>query len=85
VTGHYLLQDNYPIDISAADGRLTLTTAGQQPALLLLLQSGHYRHPGLDLEIRFHRTADQPYTMELWQEGTARTATRSVSPPTELP
>ncbi|MEV6851587.1 serine hydrolase domain-containing protein [Actinoplanes sp. NPDC051411] len=77
VTGRYLLQDNCPIDITAADGRLTLTAAGQPPALLLRLPSGHYRHPGLDLEIRFHRAADQSSTMELRQEGIAQTATRS--------
>jgi CubicO group peptidase (beta-lactamase class C family) len=85
VTGRYLLQDNYPIDIAAADGRLTLTVPGHPSAILLPLQNGHYRHPGLDLEIWFHRTADQPYTMELRQEGITQTATRSVSPATELP
>jgi hypothetical protein len=85
VTGRYLLQDNYPIDITAADERLTLTAAGQPSAVLLPLRSGHYRHPGLDLEIRFHRTADRPRTLELRQEGIAQTATRSVGPPTELP
>jgi CubicO group peptidase (beta-lactamase class C family) len=85
VTGRYLLQDNYPIDIAAADDRLTLTAAGQPSALLLPLQSGHYRHPGLDLEIWFHQTADQTYTMELRQEGITQIATRSVSQPSELP
>jgi CubicO group peptidase (beta-lactamase class C family) len=85
VTGSYLLRDNYPIDIAAADGLLTLTVPGQPSTLLLPLPSGHYRHPGLDLEISFHQAADQPYTMELRQEGITQTATRSVSPPTELP
>ena len=35
VTGRYLLRDDYPIDIAAADGRLTLIAAGQPPAVLL--------------------------------------------------
>ena len=84
-TGRYLLQDNYPIDIAAADGRLTFTAAGQPPAVLLPLPTGRYRHPGLNLEITFQRTDDQPYTMELRQEGTAQTATQAANPPTELP
>ena len=70
---------------TAADGRLTFTAAGQPPAVLLPLPTGRYRHPGLDLEITFQRTDDQPYTMELRQEGTAQTATQAANPPTELP
>ena len=40
VTGRYLLRDDYPIDIAAADGRLTLIAAGQPPAVLLPLSGG---------------------------------------------
>jgi CubicO group peptidase (beta-lactamase class C family) len=79
VTGRYLLPDDYPIDITAADGRLMLTTAGQRPAVLLLLSGGRYRHPGLDLEITFQRTDDQRYTMHMRQEGTTHEATRAVA------
>jgi hypothetical protein len=84
VTGRYLLPDNYPIDIATVDGRLTLAAAGQPPAPLRPLRNGRYRHPGLDLEISFQRTADQPDVMRLRQEGVTQTATRSIAPPTEL-
>src|SRR6266516_5607071 len=56
------------------------TAAGQPPAVLLPLPNGHHRHPGLDLEIRFHRTDDQPYTMELRQEGGTHTAIADDQP-----
>jgi CubicO group peptidase (beta-lactamase class C family) len=79
VTGRYLLRDDYPIDITAAGGQLTLIAAGQPPAALLPLSEGRYRHPGLDLEITFQRTDDQPYTLALRQEGTTQTATRAVN------
>jgi CubicO group peptidase (beta-lactamase class C family) len=85
VTGRYLLRDNYPIDITAADGRLTLTSSGQPPAVLRPLSAGRYRHPGLDLEITFQRTDDQTYIMDLRQEGTTQTATQAVNPRTEPP
>jgi CubicO group peptidase (beta-lactamase class C family) len=75
VTGRYLLRDDYPIDIGTADGRLTLTAPGQPAAVLLPLPDGRYRHPGLDLEIRFHRVGDEPSTMELRQENDTQTAT----------
>jgi hypothetical protein len=78
VTGRYLLRDSYPIDIAAAADGLTLTVPGQPPAVLLPLQSGHYRHPGLDLEIRFQPSADQPYTLQLRQENITQTATRAT-------
>lgn len=76
VTGRYLLRDNYPIDITAADGRLTLVAVGQPSAVLLPLPNGHYRHPGFDLEISFQRAGEESYTMELWQEGITQTASR---------
>ena len=85
VTGRYLLRDGYPIDVAAADGRLTFTAAGQPPVVLRPLPNGHYRHPGLDLEVRFARTADQPYAMELRQEGATQSATRTAGPPAEQP
>lgn len=56
VTGRYLLRENYPIDIAAADGRLTLTAPNQPSAGLRQLPNGRYQLPGLDLEIRFQRT-----------------------------
>ncbi len=58
-----------------ADGRLTLTAPAQPAAVLLPLPDGRYRHPGLDLEIRFHRVGDEPSTMELRQENDTQTAT----------
>jgi hypothetical protein len=76
VTGRYLLRDNYPIDITAADSRLTLTAPNQPPAVLQQLPNGRYRIPGLDLEIRFQRTDDQTHTMQLRQENLTQTATR---------
>jgi hypothetical protein len=85
VTGRYLLRDNYPIDITAADGRLTLSSSGQPPAILLPLSAGRYRHPGFDLEITFQRTDDRTYIMDLRQEGTTQTAKQAVNPRTEPP
>lgn len=79
VAGRYLLRDDYPIDIATAGGKLTLTAGGQPPAVLLPLAGGGYRHPGLDLEVTFQRTGEQPYTMELRQEGTTQTATQSAT------
>jgi CubicO group peptidase (beta-lactamase class C family) len=75
VTGRYLLRENYPIDVVAAGGRLTLTSPNQPAAVLQPLPNGHYRLPGLDLEINF-RADDQTYTMELSQENLTQTATR---------
>jgi CubicO group peptidase (beta-lactamase class C family) len=80
VTGRYLLRDNYPIDITAADSRLTLTAPNQPPAVLQQLPNGRYRIPGLDLEIRFQRTDDQTHTMQLRQENLTQTATRHPQP-----
>ncbi|MET8150187.1 serine hydrolase domain-containing protein [Actinoplanes sp. NPDC049668] len=71
VTGRYLLRDDYPLDVEAADGGLTLTAAGGHPAVLLPVEGGRYRHPVLDLEIDF-----RPGGLELRQEGVAQTATR---------
>lgn len=76
VTGRYLLRENYPIDITAADGRLTLTAPNQPPAVLRHLPNGRYQVAGLDLEIRFQQADDQTYTMELRQENLTQTATR---------
>jgi hypothetical protein len=76
VTGRYLLRDDYSIDITAIDDRLTLTADGQPSAVLLPLTNGHYRHPGFDLEISFQRAGEESYTMELRQEGITQTASR---------
>jgi CubicO group peptidase (beta-lactamase class C family) len=76
VTGRYLLREDYPIDITAAGGRLTLTAPHQPPAVLRQLLHGRYRLPELDLEIRFQRTDDQTCTMQLRQENVTQTATR---------
>ncbi|MEU7905386.1 serine hydrolase domain-containing protein [Actinoplanes sp. NPDC049118] len=75
VTGRYLLRDDFPIDVAAADGGLSLTAAGQSPAILVPLRDGGFRHPGLDLEVRFQRDI-----MELRQEGVTQTATRTAGP-----
>jgi hypothetical protein len=76
VTGRYLLRENYPIDITAANGRLTLTAPNQPPAVLAQLPDGGYRLHGVDLEIKFQRADDQTYTAELRQENLTQTATR---------
>jgi CubicO group peptidase (beta-lactamase class C family) len=76
VTGRYLLREDYPIDIAAADGRLTLTAPDQPPAVLRQLPDGRYRLPGLDLEIGFQPADDQTCTMELRQEHGTERATR---------
>ncbi|HEX6685854.1 MAG TPA: serine hydrolase domain-containing protein [Candidatus Limnocylindrales bacterium] len=83
VTGRYLLRDDYPIDVTIVDDRLTLTAGGQPPAVLLPLPGGGYRHPGLDLQVTFQRSGDQPYVMELRQEGTTQTATRNEAGPSQ--
>jgi CubicO group peptidase (beta-lactamase class C family) len=80
VAGRYLLRDDYPVDITTTAGQLTLTVPGQPPARLLPLSTGHYRHPEIDLEVWFQRTADQPYTMHLRQENVTQTAPRSGQP-----
>ncbi|MEV5208882.1 serine hydrolase domain-containing protein [Micromonospora sp. NPDC053740] len=74
VTGRYVLRDDYPIDVALADGQLTLAAATQQPVVLLAGPDGSYRHPDLDLEVRFVRTDDQPHVLELRQEGVTQTA-----------
>nr|BFE72275.1 hypothetical protein GCM10020092_055760 [Actinoplanes digitatis] len=71
VTGRYLLRDDFPLDVTATDDGLTLTAAGWPPVVLLPLEGGRYRHPGLDLEIGFRLEL-----MELRQEGVTQTATR---------
>jgi CubicO group peptidase (beta-lactamase class C family) len=76
VTGRYLLRDDFPLEITAADGRLSLAAAGRPPAVLLPLPGGGYRHPGLDLEIGFRRSGDR-LSLELRQGGVTQTATRS--------
>lgn len=76
VTGRYLLRENYPIDITTSNGRLTLTAPNQPPAVLEQLPDGGYRLPGVDLRIRFPRGDDQTYTAELRQENLTQTATR---------
>lgn len=76
VAGRYLLRENYRIDITATDGRLTLTAPNQPPAVLAQLPNGGYRLPEVDLEIRFRRADDQTYTMELRQENLTEIATR---------
>ncbi|WP_124817765.1 serine hydrolase domain-containing protein [Micromonospora ureilytica] len=81
VTGRYVLHDDYPIDIAVADGQLTLAAATQQPVVLLADPDGRYRHPDLDLEVRFVRTDDQTHVLELRQEGVTQTA----RPATEQP
>jgi CubicO group peptidase (beta-lactamase class C family) len=72
VTGRYLLRDDFPIDITAADGRLTFAAPGRPPVALSPLENGHHRHPGLDLELRFPR----PGVLEVRQEGHTQIATR---------
>ncbi|GAA2503914.1 serine hydrolase domain-containing protein [Winogradskya humida] len=72
VAGRYLLRDDYPIDITVADGQLALSAAGQPPVALVAHPDGHHVHPGLDLEIRFVSAG-----VELRQEGRSQTATRS--------
>ncbi|MEU8116751.1 serine hydrolase domain-containing protein [Micromonospora sp. NPDC048947] len=74
VTGRYVLRDDYPIDIALTDGHLTLAASTQQPVVLLAGPDGSYRHPDLDLEVRFVRTDDQPHVLELRQEGLTQTA-----------
>jgi hypothetical protein len=76
VTGRYLPRENYPIGITAADGRLTLTAPNQPPAVLAQLPDGGCRLPGADLEIKFQRAGDQTHTAELRQESLPQTATR---------
>lgn len=78
VIGRYLLRNDFPIEVAAIGGRLTLAAPGQPPAALIPLGGhGRYRHPGLDCEITFRRENDQLYTMEIKQEDSAETATRS--------
>ncbi|GAA2188492.1 serine hydrolase domain-containing protein [Micromonospora lupini] len=74
VTGRYVLRDDYPIDIAVTDGHLTFSAAAQQPVVLLADPDGRYLHPGLDLEVRFVRSDDQRYVLELRQEGVTQTA-----------
>ncbi len=77
MTGRYmLLREDYPIDIVAADGHLTLAAPNQRPAVLRQMPDGHYRLPGLDVEIRFQRTDAQTHTIQLRQENHTQTATR---------
>ncbi|MET8040848.1 serine hydrolase domain-containing protein [Micromonospora sp. NPDC005215] len=79
VSGHYVLRDDYPIDIAVTDGQLIFSAAAQQPVALLAGPDGRYLHPGLDLEIRFLPNNGQPGILELRQEGITQTATRSTS------
>ncbi|SCG69050.1 CubicO group peptidase, beta-lactamase class C family [Micromonospora inositola] len=81
VTGRYVLHDDYPIDIAVTNGQLTFAAAAQQPVVLLADPDGRYLHPGLDLEVRFLQTNDQPYILELRQEGVTQTATPSTRQP----
>ncbi|MEW2146668.1 serine hydrolase domain-containing protein [Micromonospora vinacea] len=74
VTGRYVLHDDHPIDIAVTDGQLTFAAAAQQPVVLAADPDGRYRHPELDLEVRFLRTDDKPYVLELRQEGVTQTA-----------
>lgn len=71
VAGRYLLRDDFAIDITVEDGRLAFAAAGRPPVVLLPLPNGHYRHPGLDLELSFPRAG----SLELRQEGSTQTAT----------
>ncbi|RAN92017.1 hypothetical protein GAR05_06581 [Micromonospora saelicesensis] len=81
VAGRYVLRDDYPIDIALTDGQLTFAAATQQPVVLLANPDGRYRHPDLDLEVRFVRTDDQPYVLELRQEGVTQTARPAIQQP----
>ncbi|MEV6490624.1 serine hydrolase domain-containing protein [Actinoplanes sp. NPDC051633] len=72
VPGRYLLHDEYPIDIAVADGRVTLTAPGQPSAVLRRDPGGRFRHPGLDLSVRFRAEG-----LELDQEGVAQTAAKA--------
>jgi hypothetical protein len=81
VTGRYVLRDDYPIDIAVTNGQLTFSAAAQQPVVLLADPDGRYLHPGLDLEVRFLQNNDQPYILELRQEGVTQTATQSPKQP----
>lgn len=75
LAGQYLLREDYPVDILASDGHLTLTAPGQRPADLLPLPGGRYQIPGLDCEITFEDTAGRT-VMHLRQENTTQTAAR---------
>jgi CubicO group peptidase (beta-lactamase class C family) len=75
LAGQYLLREDYPVDIEASDGRLTLTAPGQRPVDLLTLPGGRYQIPGLDCEITFEDTAGRP-AMHIRQENTTQTAAR---------
>ncbi|MEU8329103.1 serine hydrolase domain-containing protein [Micromonospora sp. NPDC048839] len=77
VSGHYVLRDDYPIDVAVTDGQLIFSAPGQQPVTLLAASGGGYLHPGLDLEIRFLPSDGQPHILELRQEGVTQTAKRS--------
>ncbi|MEU7798993.1 hypothetical protein AB0J14_15805 [Micromonospora arborensis] len=81
VTGRYVLHDDYPIDIAVTDGQLTFSAPAQQPVALLADPDGRYLHPGLDLEVRFVQTNDQPYSLELRQEGVTQIATPAFRQP----
>ncbi|MET8360955.1 serine hydrolase domain-containing protein [Micromonospora sp. NPDC005171] len=81
VTGRYLLRDDYPIDIAVTDDQLTFAAAAQQPVVLLADPDGSYRHPGLDLEVRFLRADDKRYRLELRQEGVTQTARSATEQP----
>ncbi|WP_433124347.1 serine hydrolase domain-containing protein [Micromonospora sp. CA-240977] len=81
VSGHYVLRDDYPIDIAVTDGQLIFSAAAQQPVALVAGPDGNYLHPGLDLEMRFVPADDQPHVLELRQEGVTQTATRSTAAP----
>ncbi|MCX5117859.1 hypothetical protein OG992_11760 [Micromonospora sp. NBC_00362] len=82
VTGRYVLRDDYPIDIALTDGQLTFAASTQQPVVLSAAPDGSYRHPDLDLEVRFVQTDDQPHVLELRQEGVTQTARPATGQPT---
>jgi hypothetical protein len=75
LAGQYLLREDYPVDILASDGHLTLTAPRQHPVDLLRLPGGRYQVPGLDCEITFEDTAGRP-VMRIRQENTTQTAAR---------
>jgi len=75
LTGRYLLREDYPVDILASDGHLTLTAPGQRPVDLLQLPGGRYQIPGLDCKITFQATDGRP-ELRIRQEDTTQTAAR---------
>jgi CubicO group peptidase (beta-lactamase class C family) len=88
VAGRYLLRDDYPVDIRADGGGLTLTAPGQEPAKLAGRPGGRWRLPGLDAEITFETAGTGPDaepTLRLRQGGGTQSAARRPGPGRDAP